>query len=979
VLPEAKMGVLTGCKPRKEVLKGDLDDAIFAADFGDLVVNKAPKVYGDASTFFHNTHPARQLCKIIEVVFERLATTSERGTTIRLSTGFGGGKTHTLMALWHLAQHIDDPSMGMELLPAAGRPKNVSVVAIDAGKAGVPDFAKHGTLKTHSLWGDVFFHLGGEKAVKGLGKADDPELSPYESQIEAVFPSGPVLFLFDEVVVYMSKLSDRGQGNLLGFLNNLSSVVSKRKQTVLVVTDPADQRVYARQASQIGDSLMAAAVKLDDMLGRKMTDFDPIGDESAKVIVRRLFESVDSASAQTVSALYHSLYERVGRDYPGLVPPSATSTDYSKRIVECYPFHPRLLDTAQGRLGAMQLFNKSRGTLRLFARILRMVWETKQDLDLISGGDLDWSNARIQSDLLSRLNLDNFKAAIAADIQGHAKELDGGAARGIHGRVASALLLESLSMQANSGLDPAELTLAVLRPDEAGPEPSEALDRLVGVCWHTYPMTGGRGWQFRYEPNVIKQIEERMTQIPIEDAESRVLSEAQGYFSGPAFKVISWPKSSRQVPESAELQLVLCEEEKTANAVCSYVDNTDPSAPIPRRFQNAILAVTATGSALNGAIDRAQRLLAAEAIEREHRTGEANKLVRDQLKKIMPELQKHFRIQTCRAFDRIILAGGTSYRMEEQFQVPDDQILQRAHGQSCLKKYLDSKNLVYQPGDTLDIVRFLKDILPGATPSKDMPDVYSARAIHERFLAAPGLRLVSDGGIVRQTILKAVAEGKIVVRLVDGRVYDAGGCVEGSEDKRRRIPGTLSAFPLDDAVLITRTGTSWADAWTKEDNKPEVREKEWNFVSPKPPRSQDQITVTNWEKILSASAERPLLNLHLIASSPASAATLASLAQPLGAESIGLSVAVGGTLKDGGSINFAVANLKINHPVKPLQIAQTLYNALGSSAAYETGLYLDFGAEGRTGLEDQLRTVSEQVPEGVRVSAEFGKLLGGRS
>ncbi|MBE3139380.1 MAG: hypothetical protein IMZ53_02230, partial [Thermoplasmata archaeon] len=94
------MGVLTGCKPRKEVLKGDLDDAIFAADFGDLISGKAPKVYGEAKTFFQNTHPAKQLCKVIEVVFERLADPKEAGATVRLSTGFGGGKTHTLMALW---------------------------------------------------------------------------------------------------------------------------------------------------------------------------------------------------------------------------------------------------------------------------------------------------------------------------------------------------------------------------------------------------------------------------------------------------------------------------------------------------------------------------------------------------------------------------------------------------------------------------------------------------------------------------------------------------------------------------------------------------------------------------------------------------------------------------------------------------------------------------------------------------------------
>jgi hypothetical protein len=85
----------------------------------------------------------------------------------------------------------------------------------------------------------------------------------------------------------MAKLSDRGQGNLLGFLNNLAAVVTKRKQTVLVVTDPADRRIYAKESSKIGDSLIAAAIKLDDMFGRKMTDFDPIGGEAARVIGRR--------------------------------------------------------------------------------------------------------------------------------------------------------------------------------------------------------------------------------------------------------------------------------------------------------------------------------------------------------------------------------------------------------------------------------------------------------------------------------------------------------------------------------------------------------------------------------------------------------------------------------------------------------------------------------------------------------------------
>jgi len=971
------MGVLAGCTPRQEVLKGDLDDAIFAADFGDLIADKAPRVYGEAPTFFQNTHPAKQLCKVVQAVFDRVATAKEGGATIRLSTGFGGGKTHTLMALWHLAKNIDNPGMGTDLLPAAGRPKKVTVAALDASKAGVPTFARHGKTEVRSLWGELAYQLGSEKGWKLLGNADDPERQPDEALLEKLFPAGPVLLLLDELVVYMATLSERGQGNLLAFLNKLAAVVSKRPQTVLVVTDPADQRAYAKEASKIGDSLTAAAVKLDDMFGRKMTDFDPIGDESARVIVRRLFEWVDPAAAQAVSATYHALYERVVQEYPGAIPPSAASADYARRIVECYPFHPRLLDTAQGRLGALQEFNKSRGTLRLFARILRTVWESKQDLELISAGDVNWSSDRIQADLLQRLNRDNFKAAVTADIERHAVELDGDAPRGIHVRVASALLLESIPMQSNSGLDPAELTLAVLRPDEAGPEPAEALDRLVGVCWHTYPMPGGRGWQFRYEPNIIKQIEERMGQIPIEDARSRVLAEVQGYFSGPGFKVTAWPTAARQVPESADLQLVLCEDEKTAKSVCAYCDDSDPKAPIPRGFRNAIVAVTATSAAFNAALDRAQRLLAAEAIEREHKTGESSKIVREQLQRVKPELQKQFRIQTCRAFDRIVLAGGSSYPLEEKFQVPEEQLLQRPQGQSCLRRFLDDKNLIYQPGDALDVGRFLKDVLPGATPLPDKPEVYTARAIHERFLAAPGLRLIPDGGIVRQTILKAVTEGKLIVRLADGRSYDAQGCVEGPEGRRRRVTGALSTLPLDDSVSITRADSATGVLWVKEDQTEWEKSKKGESDIPPPPPLPSRATATTPEKVVEFAAERPLVELHLLATTPATAATLLSLAQPLGADAITLSVTVGGVLKDGGTLNFAANDLKPTHPTKPLTVAQTLFNALGDGASYEADLALKFGPAGRTGLEEQLRTLAESAPEGVTFRATFEKPVGG--
>jgi hypothetical protein len=315
--------------------------------------------------------------------------------------------------------------------------------------------------------------------------------------------------------------------------------------------------------------------------------------------------------------------------------------------------------------------------------------------------------------------------------------------------------------------------------------------------------------------------------------------------------------------------------------------------------------------------------------------------------------------------------------VEEQFQVSEDQMLQRPQGQTCLRKFLDSKGLLYQPGDALDVGRFLKDVLPGATPLPDMPEVYTARAIHERCLGAPGLRLIPDGGIVRQTILKSVTGGQAIVRLPDERAYDAKGCVEGPAGHRRRVPGALTSFALDDSVYVTRAGSQFGILWVKEDTA-KYGSDEGGPSLPPPPQAA-RVIATTWAQVLQYAEERPLVELHLVATTPAAAAALAGVVQPLGADTLTLSVNVGGNLKDGGSLNFAASDLKPTHPTKPLTIAQTLFNALVEGSAYEADLALGFGAAGRTGLETSLRTLADGVPEGVTPRATYEKpIKGGR-
>ena len=220
-----KKGVLSSCKPRKEVLEGELNDAIFAAEFRYLINGTAQPVYRDPKLFFQNTEPTENLKSICHFIFRSLNDKKEGGQLIRLSTGYGGGKSHTLMALWHLAHNVSDSKFKSELLPSTGYPKKIKVVAIDAAEAGIPIFTTHDKTKIHSIQGELFWQLGGATAIKNLGEADHHESCPEERLLSQMLGTGPLLILLDELVVYMASLSTTGQGNFLNFIGKLISAV----------------------------------------------------------------------------------------------------------------------------------------------------------------------------------------------------------------------------------------------------------------------------------------------------------------------------------------------------------------------------------------------------------------------------------------------------------------------------------------------------------------------------------------------------------------------------------------------------------------------------------------------------------------------------------------------------------------------------------------------------------------------------------
>lgn len=961
------MSIYEGCVPRQEVLTAELNDALFAANFGDVVAGRANPVYQDAATFFRNTYPTRRLKEAVGHIFSRLANPNEAGAVVRLSTGFGGGKTHTLIALWHLAHHLDDLSPDVvKLLPGAGRPQQVRVVGIDALRAGTRDFEQHGDVVVHSLLGELVWQLHGKEGLQRLGQLDDPQEQVHSALLEELLPEEPLLILLDELVVYLSQLGERAQNGVLALLNRLASLASRRPQMVLVVTDPADQRIYSQQAERIEESLKQAAereaaTRLDELLSRLATDVDPIGVESAQILVTRLFERIDPQEAERVSAEYHRLYTRVLQEHPGSLQERVGTQEYAQRIRQCYPFHPRLIETAEGRLAALPDFQRSRGVLRLFARVVRDLWERREPVDLITAGEVNWSSPRLQEDLIQRLNRQQFDAVLKADLEGHARELDGGE-RGIHTRVASALLLESIAMDAHSGLDLPDLTLAVLRPDEAGHEPREAMERLAGVCWHTYPFAGGAGWQFRVEPNVNRMIEERIANVPIEDARARVMALVQEKYQGSLFQLAAWPRQPRDVPDSARLQLALCENVTLAEEVCRLAD--DGAAPLPRRFINAIVALAPTPERLNEAISHSRRLIAAEQVQQEYRQAEKERTAREQIDRILPALRKRFQVASIRAFDTVVLANGVVGRIDAAYQVGEESI-QQFMGQQALRDFLRSKSLLYERTEALDPLRLVQ-LLPGATPLPDNPEVYTAKALHERLLSAPELRLIPDESFVRETLRRALGEGKIVLYTSDGAAYDQGGMVK---DGVRRAGASPYSLPINDTVLVTLAESATAREWLRE-RQPTVAEPTV-VIDTLPPPVAPPSEVISVSEALEELPHRSLESISLRISAPEMEDALLRAVQTLSPRRLEMNVRVSGQGEDGMVVNFSATRVSsLNHPAKPQEVAKRLYRSLQHPESYllEVRLYFE---EPKEELSHKLHRLQDMLGEGVEFTARF--------
>jgi hypothetical protein len=447
------------------------------------------------------------------------------------------------------------------------------------------------------------------------------------------------------------------------------------------------------------------------------------------------------------------------------------------------------------------------------------------------------------------------------------------------------------------------------------------------------------------------------------------------------FQLCNWPEDVTGVPRNAKPNLVLCDHEALGKDIAQFERIDSEGHKSPREYINNIAVLTPDGNLLASAIERAKRLKAAEDLDREAKQGAGNPLAQKQLDKILPGLRRQFRIEAVRAFTRLVLHSG-EHRIGEEILSSDEVCASAAAGQQNLKDFLERKNLIYKATDALDFELFKQRIFDGTPDHESNQDVKNAAALYERMLAVPGLRLLGDGAIFRETIRQAVNAGHLVVRLGDGRAFDDKGCVSGDigHRKRQQIPFTTMSPTAD--VLVALPTAEAPKGWIVTDDlqdQPggEGAGDEVGFpVPPPPPLPFDDSVATTWDDAIEKAQSKEVLTVKFTTAIPAGLAAFPSMTIHLSPNNQKLTVEVSGPLKDGGHVNVAMRNLKPSHPLKPSTMAAQLFNALVEdtrNAKFEQ--YLAFG-EGRANMAERLAEAREtansmQQLESISVEVKF--------
>jgi uncharacterized protein len=564
--------------PHQDVLKGTFQQSEFAADLAKVHDGSAPEGYLDPVAFFDRTFITEGMRLLLDSVIRRLS--GQGGDpVVQLQTAFGGGKTHTMLAVYHLANSkvpASNLSGVSSILDAAGLtelPKAKTVV-LDGTRFSPSQPKKYGEQSVRTLWGEMAWQLGGADAFAKVAESDINGTAPDSSLIENLLtPYQPVVVLVDELVAYLRQFEDGRSypggtfDSNLTFIQNLTQAFKAVPKAMLLISLPASKLSEAgsargRRAMESIEGTLSLA-SLEKTVGRVHALWKPVGTEEAfEIVRRRLFTTItDTAQASEVCRSFADSYSENRQD----LPKETLESRYYDRMVRAYPIHPEVFDRLYEDWSSLDNFQRTRGVLSLMASVIHRLWNDDNKDPFIMPGNLPLSDAQTRNKMIYYLP-QGWDPVVEGDIDGdrsEAVEIESHDARfgslQACRRLARTIFLGSAPTTASQsvrGIDAQRVLLGVLQPGQQISIYKDALRRLSDRLH--YLNTGDSRFWFDVRPNLRREMEDRKRRFTAkEHLHPEVQNRLRGLIHGTTFAGIHIFTPSADVPDDWKMHLVI--------------------------------------------------------------------------------------------------------------------------------------------------------------------------------------------------------------------------------------------------------------------------------------------------------------------------------------------------------------------------------------------------------------------------------------
>jgi uncharacterized protein len=627
--------------PHEDVLKGTFQQAEFAADLSRVHAGTATPEYQNPALFFQRTFITEGMRLLLDSVVKRLAG---RGgdPVIQLQTAFGGGKTHTMLAVYHMASArvpaSDMPGVSA-ILDAAGVAElpQARIAVLDGIRSSPNQPLRQAGLTVRTLWGDLAWQLGGADGYALVAEADASGTSPGKAVLETLLSrNAPCVILIDELVAYIRQFEEGQQltggsfDSNLSFIQALTEALKAVPNAVLLASLPESDK---EAGSQHGVKALAS---LAHYFGRVQALWKPVATEEAfEIVRRRLFSQVhDRLAAEAVCRAFADYYV-ANKDS---LPRETQEGRYYERLLHAYPIHPEVFDRLYEDWSSLDNFQRTRGVLKLMAKVIHRLWIDDNKDPLVMPGSLPVYDGDTRNELIYYLP-PGWDPVLERDVDGERAETASietqdtrlGAVQACR-RTARAIFLGSAPTTANQlvrGVDLERVLLGVAVPGQQVGVYKDALRRL-GDRLH-YLNSGQNRFWFDTRPNLRREMEDRKLRFrDREDVFPAVQERVRKTLATGVFGGIHVFNISGDIPDDWALRLVVLPPDAAYSrsgmnlALDRAREILKQRGDVPRQKQNRLIFLAADFDHVARLRDQVRSMLAWQSIVNDGQEGKLN-------------------------------------------------------------------------------------------------------------------------------------------------------------------------------------------------------------------------------------------------------------------------------------------------------------------------------------------------------------------